>query len=189
MKNLLNDNEEIRCDAVAIDEKIEEIEETVQNLKEQNFSILQSGAFNDLEKVDQLTRNRTRIELAPVALEIAKKEKGELRFRVHRAMRRAREALQPYYSEIEEILNPRIRQILVDTMGEEAVQGVNGAERRHYRETKIYKESIYPNSRLRLEILAEDSHLSPSDLDAVDEEINRVLELHKELTKEAKKSA
>ncbi len=178
MKDLLKSNQQSLEDYSKSEARVSNLETTISDIESDIEASLQRGGFEDDQEIDTLIRNQARLELAPRALEIATAKRDELKAQIGVAIQRSRNALAPYYKEIEAVIIPEIKEELAGVYGEDFHTSHPYNQNEKIQGTARYKEELYPHSRHLVKVMERPYGNSPKELIQVNEEIERVLEQH-----------
>jgi ribosomal protein S20 len=185
LKNQLKDNELALKALTSVEEKIEEVETLSAALEQKTEQIIDVADLDDRKAVDEVTRNRTRLEMIPRILSRLRTDLKEATDAINGEVRASIELLRRAYPQIEEAIRPQAVKACVAMLGEEFrdlpthVQGEAGLWK-----SKIWKEKVVPWSRNAAKFANSES--PQRGIEVVNEELARVADLLEEIEKERK---
>lgn len=185
LRDQLKDNEVALKALTSVEDKIEEVEALSATLEQQNEQIIDAADLDDRKTVDEVTRNRTRLEMIPRILSRLRNDLKGATEALTREVRASAELLRVTYPEIEKAIRPQAVEACVAMLGEEFrdlpkhVQGEKGLWN-----SKIWKEKVDTWSRKA----ANSASIEPPKrgIEVVNEELTRVADLLEEIEKERK---
>ena len=181
MKNIIKKNLALIEEFKTQEGRIKSITDSVSALHTINEDILAGDFFHNSDAASKYALNKTRIEIAPRAIENVEAIIEDLTSQIRSAFEKGYELLRASYAELDSILVPKAIETAIEVFGQST--SIRNADweikRRVISPLRIYNEEIAPHSRSRLSDLLYDRPRSgrPSALKCLNAEISRVSDL------------
>lgn len=181
LNNQIKANEAALQELNSVEEQISEMESLSGQLAQENNEMIHAADLDNRKAIDEITRNRTRLEMIPVILKTLRQKQAEAIEQIRVEVAEGKEILRTTYPEIKAFWKPKAVDACVEVFGEEFrdwhpnTQGEKGLWN-----SQIFREKINPSSRHQANYAQDDS----TGLEQVNEELTRVVELLKEMESE-----